>query len=140
MPPTTTTLRVALTDPAMDELHARAQVANKDPETLAARTLEGALRVVLPRSGRYVVVEAADLDVLEQIFSGGSVLNSQDLRQKVERLAGISFGHVRLDFSPGQLEEIARRAERQGLEPEELIRRCAKKMDELFFTHLGLGV
>ena len=139
MPPTTTTLRVAVADTTMDVLQEIARTTQRDPETVAARVLEGAARI-LPQQGRYLVVDGADLDVLEQIFSGGSVLNSADLRRKVERLAGISFGHVRLEFSPGQLEEIAHRAERQGLSPEELIRRCAKKMEELFFTHLGMGV
>ena len=133
-----TTLRVTIPDNLLPKLQQRADVAQKDLEGAAALTLQIACGL-LPLSGRCVVVHGAVLQRLEEILGSGSILNHEDLSQKVQRLAGITYGNIRMDFSPGQLEEIAGRAERLGLEPEELIRRTVRKMEELFFTHLGVG-
>jgi hypothetical protein len=115
-----------------------AVATGKPAETVAQHALAAAMRE-FPTKGRYMVVHGPDLDTLEQILGRGSILNSTDLRSKVERLAGITYGNIRFNFSPGQLEEIARRAERLSMTPERLIRQTVTKMEELFFTHLGVG-
>jgi hypothetical protein len=93
----------------------------------------------LPTGARTLLLGPTELEALEARLGGGSVLNGQDLVQKVERLAGISYGHISLPFTPGMLEEVVRRADRLSLTPEQLIERTAMKIYELFFTHLGAG-
>jgi hypothetical protein len=133
-----TTLRVQLNGQAVDRLHERAAAHQRDLETEAGSVLSAALQL-LPLDGRTVVLDGQVVQALEDLLVGGSLLSGEDLLQKVNRLAGISYGHVRLSFSPGQLEEIENRAARLSMSGEELIRRTAKKMEELFFTHLGVG-
>lgn len=133
-----TTLHVLVTAEAMEHLHRLSATQQQSIELVASRRLRDALKD-LPDDGRYILVTGEALDRLEKIFAGGSVLNSIDLLRKVERQAGITFNNIRFEFTPGQLEEIQRRAERLGLTTEELCRRCVQKMEELFFTHLGVG-
>lgn len=134
-----TPIYVPLGSDAHARLHAVAAAQQKSPEMVASQRLSAALRD-LPVDGRYVVVHGADLELLESILQGGSVLNGHDLAQKVDRVTGIKIGGIRLEFTPGQVEEIVARAARLGLTPEELTRRVVGKMEELFFTHLGHGV
>lgn len=133
-----TVIRVSINEDGFNTLHNLALLRNRDIETVAAEVLRAALKD-LPLDGRYVVVTGDELDRLESILSGGSVLNSIDLFRKVERLAGITFNNIRFEFTPGQLEELQSRADRLGLSTEELCRRTVAKMQELFFTHLGVG-
>lgn len=134
-----TVLRIQVDDQALQALQIRADDVRKDVEYVASLLLRSAIQH-LPLAEAYTVVAGEQQSRLEAILGGGSLLNAQDLVTKTERLAGISFHHVRLPFSPNQLEEIERRAERLGLTPEQLIERCARTMYELFFTHLGHGV
>jgi hypothetical protein len=133
-----TLLRISVGEDGFNTLHTLASLRNRDLETVAAEVLRAALRD-LPLDGRYVVITGDELDRLEGILSGGSILNSIDLFRKVERLAGITFNNVRFEFTPGQLEELQSRADRLGLTVDELCRRTVAKMQELFFTHLGVG-
>lgn len=130
-------LRTTLPDGLGDAIERRAADEGKAKDLLVQQLLRDAM--ALPR-GRMLALDAVGLEQLEKILGGGSVLNQQDLALKVQRLAGITYGNIRLDFTPSQLEEIARRAERLSLTPEELVRRTAQKMEELFFTHLGTGM
>jgi hypothetical protein len=134
-----TVLRLQLDDRTLTALQARADATRHDLEQVASQVLASAV-ALLPLAGRAVVLSGDPLEQLESQLGGGSILNAADLEQKVARLASISFAHVRLPFTPGHLEEIASRAERLGITPEQLIERTAQKMYELFFTHLGQGV
>lgn len=84
--------------------------------------------------GRFIPLAPHQIERLEAILSGGSLLNGDDLVRKTERLAGISFLHVRLPFTPGQLEDLQVRAERQGLTVEQLVERAAGRIYEQFFN------
>lgn len=128
------TIRVFLPQFAMEKLQdvAREQGGDRDLETAASQMLSTALSA-LPASGRFAVINQKEIQVLEDILGGGSVLNGQDLLRKVQRLAGISFGHVRLSFTPGQLEDLARKAERQGKTVEQLVEQMAPRIHEQFF-------
>lgn len=70
---------------------------------------------------RYHVIEAGDCvlpaaacDRLEQTTGVGSTRTAADLCAAVERLAKIQIGPIQIDFTPGQLEEIAHRATKRG--------------------------
>lgn len=127
-----TFLRVAVGEDLLTTLQAQADLLRKSPEQVATTKLrEGLLQ--LPAVGRAVVVSGAALEQLEQILGGGSLLNGADLQKKVARLAGISFLHVRLPFSPSQLEQLVEKAARNSLTVDQLVERTAPRMYEQFF-------
>jgi hypothetical protein len=132
-----TTLRVQVNETTLDQLTTTAAAVGRDPEFVAANTLAAGL-AALPPSGRFLVLAGDDLQALEDLLAGGTLTNSQDLRAKVERLAGISFQHIRLLFTPGQLEEMQRRAERQGMTVETLVSRTVPRIHEQFFNLLDV--
>ena len=51
---------------------------------------------------------------LEQTLGLGATRTPDDLVQAVERLAAIHVGTIQIDFTPGQLDEIAYRAKKRG--------------------------
>lgn len=126
-------LRVPTNDDTLTHLDRHANAQQRDVESAAGHLLAAAA-VSLPSVGRYAVVHGVDLEAIERILGGGSVLNGDDLYTKIQRLAGISFQHVRLEFTPGQLEEVQRRAERQGLTVEQLVARMVPRIHEQFFN------
>ena len=129
-----TTLRVTLPDPSMDKLYERTKFApGGDLELTASKVLMAGLTMLPAEGGRVVVLTGDDLRALEELLGGGSILNSPDLRQKVERLAGISFQHVRLQFTPSQLEQVQEKARRQNKSVEQLVDQMAPRIHEQFF-------
>lgn len=127
-----TVLRIQVDDDTLAKLQQVADFQRKDLESVAASACKSATNH-LPPGGRYVVIGGEALEVLETILGGGSILNAADLRRKVERLAGISFLHIRLPFTPNQLETLAEKARRNGLTVEQLAERTAPRMYEQFF-------
>ncbi|MGH7418837.1 MAG: hypothetical protein ACREKB_13785 [Candidatus Rokuibacteriota bacterium] len=125
-------LRVRVTDDTLERLQARADEGRRDLELTAQQLLALAVRA-LPPSGRVVCVGGEGLQTLEAILGGGSILNQDDLLKKVERLAGISFLHCRLPFTPNQLEALAEKAARNSLTVEQLVERTAPRIYEHFF-------
>lgn len=81
---------------------------------------------------RAVVIGGALLDHLDELL-GSHLRDGQDLATKVSRLAAITFHNVKLDFTPSQLEELARRADRRGKTVEQLAREIIRDLSEQFF-------
>lgn len=127
-----TNLRVPVDDQTLERLQAIGDFMRRQIEDVAGLRLKAATSL-LPDAGRVVVISSHVLEGLEQILGGGSILNQEDLLKKVERLAGISFHHVRLPFTPNMLEELRDKAARQGLTAEQLIERTAPRVYEQFF-------
>ena len=100
----------------------------------AARYLLAAAVQSLPAHGRFTVLHGEALEALERILGGGAIVSGADLLKKVERLAGISFHHVRLDFTPGQLETLQERAAREGKTVERIVEQMAPRIHEQFFN------
>lgn len=126
-----TNLRVLVTDETLQRLQALSDDTRVDLEKLAGQWLDRAVKVLPP--GRALVVGGDILDRLEATLGGGSLLNEADLAKKVARLAGISFLHVRLPFTPNQLEELEEKARRNSLTVEQLVHRTAPRIYEHFF-------
>jgi hypothetical protein len=131
-----TRLLVNVSEESLELLQSQADAVRRTPEDIAAIRLRQGL--TLPVTGRALVLSGDDLDTLERILGGGSLLNSGDLRKKVERLAGISFLHLRLPFTPNQLELLAEKAARNGLTVEQLAERTAPRMYAQFFDLVGV--
>lgn len=128
-------LSLEITPELMSVLEDRATRQGVSPEFLAARLLvqqEAATRG-LKDGTRTLIVAGPQLEGLESILGGGSLLNGPDLLKKVQRLAGISFLHCRLPFTPNQLEELQQKAERNSLTVAQLVERTAPRIYEQFF-------
>jgi hypothetical protein len=60
-------------------------------------------------------------------------LTPADLVAAIERLASIAIGAVKVEFSPGQLEEIAHRAAKRGRSVEAELNAAVDRIkDEIF--------
>lgn len=125
-------LRLTVDEDTLQTLQSCADAIRQPLETLAAARLKASLQL-LPPSGRVVVVHGDILQRLEEILGGGSILNQADLAKKVERLAGVSFLHCRLPFTPNQLEALAEKAARNSLTVQQLVERTAPRIYEHFF-------
>lgn len=127
-----TRLIVAVGDDTLEGLQAQADSTRRPLEEVAAQYLKRAVPL-LPIGGRALVISGHELELLEGLLGLGSLLNDKDLLKKVERLAGISFLHCRLPFTPNQLEALKEKADRQGLTVEQLVERAAPRIYEQFF-------
>ncbi len=128
----TTTLRVAVHPDTVSALEARGEQQHCDAEIAAGKILRDATGQ-WPLGGRAIVLTDQTLVALEGILGGGSVLHERDLLQKVQRLAGISFGHIRLDLTPGQLERLDARAQREGRTARDVIAQAAPRILDAVF-------
>jgi hypothetical protein len=87
---------------------------------------------------RPMVIGPAIRGKLEEILCGGHLMNEADLLAKVSRLARIDFGPIRLDFTPGQLEELKHFADRQGKSVEYIIKDTVRTIQEQLFWRVGV--
>lgn len=88
---------------------------------------------------RVIVVGNTHRQRLEKLLSGGGLFDAEDLTTKVEGLASISVGDIRLEFTPGQLKQLAHFARRNGKTVEEVTKETVKRMEWMFFEHLENG-
>lgn len=71
---------------------------------------------------------------IEDLTGIGSTQTPEKLYQAVDRLARIAVGDVKIDFTPGQLEELKHRAGKRGLTVKQEIQRVIDRIkDELFY-------
>lgn len=130
-------MRVTLTDPVCDAYDAFA--------TKQGRSLDEVIEAQLARfktlepGKRAIVIGPAEIEALTLALGGLSIKSGADLVAKVNELAAVSFHHIRLNFSPNHLAELANRAERQGKPVEMLIRETVDRMGEQFFWQMGGG-
>lgn len=102
-------------------------------EELLEQRLEDA--VLLDRSTRTMILTGPTLALLEEILSGGSLMGPDDLLKKVDRLAKIEFGSHRISLTPGQMEEVALRARKQGKSMPEMMKAMWARMSTEFFRY-----
>lgn len=124
-------MRVNIPDDILDAYQLHADKSGLPLEQVLAQQLRK-FRQVAPKT-RVVVLTGDALDTVEQVLAGGSVSSGADLANKVTRLAGIRFHEIRLDFTPGQLDELAYRAERQGRPVKDLVAEIVRGITEQFF-------
>ena len=82
---------------------------------------------------RTIVITSETRSQLEAILHGGHLRDEADLLAKVSRLSSIEIGHVRLNPSPAQMEELKRRAEKNGRDPQREAEGVFAKMSVMFF-------
>lgn len=64
---------------------------------------------------------------VERVLGVGAMKSPKDLVHAAERLAKLEIGQLRVDFSPGQWEELSRKAVVQSQSVEEYLARLVKK-------------
>lgn len=130
-----TSIRLEIPDDLYTLLADRAARTGQPLELVASHLLQFVAKETkaIPPGARILLVAGEILETLENILGGGSVLNQGDLLKKVSRLAGISFLHIRLPFTPNQLEQLEEKAKRNSLTVEQLVHRTAPRIYEYFF-------
>jgi hypothetical protein len=131
-------MRITVPDPLADQYADGAKVANMTAEEAMVRQLQRTVGVA--PSGRQVVLGASQLEYLERRCGGGPITRADEVVARVARLASISFMGIDLLLSPGQLEELAFRASRQGKPMETLVKEIADRLVTDFFYSSGGGV
>lgn len=81
-----------------------------------------------------MVLTRATCGRIEAITGIGTAQSPDRLLAALDRLAKISIGEVKIDFTPGQLEEIKHRATKRGQTVEQTVQAIVDRIkDELFF-------
>lgn len=130
-------MRVTLTDAVCDAYEGYAAKQGRPLDAVIEAQL--ARFKTLEPGKRAVVIGPEEIEALTVALGGLPVKSGADLVAKVTELAAVSFHHIRLDFSPGHLAELAHRAERQGKSAETIIRETVDRMGEQFFWQMGGG-
>ena len=81
----------------------------------------------IPLHERILVVRGAHIQRLETLLNTGNIRTGDDLVAAVESRHRVSLGGVDLEFSAGQKDEIARRAVKERVSPDEMLRRIVKE-------------
>lgn len=85
---------------------------------------------------RVIVVDSQSRERLETILQGGALRDSKDLVKRVELLASLEIGQVRVDFTPAQWEELKNRAIRNNRTVQQIAEATVMDMEPIFFDHL----
>lgn len=84
--------------------------------------------------GNERILSAALRTRLEQTLGVGATTNADNLIAAVERLASLSIGEVKIEFTPGQLAEIKYRATKRGQTVEQALQAVIDRIkDEIFW-------
>lgn len=75
-----------------------------------------------------LVIDGASRAALEKALGFGSTKSAGDLVTVASRLARLSVGDIAIDFSPGQWDVLAHRAQKRGISVEALVRQIVDKL------------
>lgn len=70
---------------------------------------------------------------IEKTTGIGTTQSVEKLVAAIDRLARVSIGSVRIEFTPGQLEEIKHRAEKRGITVKQELQRAVDRVKEEIF-------
>ena len=87
-------------------------------------------------SDRVVVIDPKTRNRLEVVLSGGSLMDSADLLRKVEALADVRLGEIRLEFTPPEVKQIKRWADRNGRTPESVLKEVVDRLKMGVFDYV----
>ncbi len=125
-------MQLSIPDELYSDYQSRAKGERKSTIELILAQLRRHLDT--PITQRHITLTGAVLEAVETLVGGGSLTSPEDLVEKIQRLARISLGDIRLKFSPVQLEEIATRAQKQGKTPEQVCQDIVDQMAGQFFN------
>lgn len=77
---------------------------------------------------RTLVLDDSDRTSIERTLGIGSTETRQHLTTAIARLASLRIGAITIDFTPGQWETLAHRAEKRGISVEALVRQIVDRI------------
>lgn len=89
-----------------------------------------------PRERAIILTGGRVMSLVEEKLGGGNLKNAEDLLRKVTALASIRFGEHEFKITPGQWREIAFRATKMHLTPEQVVERMYTEMQKTFFAYV----
>ena len=125
-------LQLQLEDHEYAQVQERADRSGVSEVDVAKKLLLQATRY-LPTNQPVIVLAGPLLEQVTATLGGLPLRHAQDLAERVDQLAGISFGHLRLPFSPNHLQALQEKADRQGKTVEQLLEEAAPRVYEQFF-------
>lgn len=127
-----TSMTALAREPAASVPDARAEVRALVQELLSRVDRLLTPPPVAPPAG--LVLDARSCRLLDDLLGLGATLSSDQLLAAVGRLGAIRIGDIRIPFTPGQLSELAHRAQKRGRTVEaEMKAVVARIEDELFY-------
>ena len=123
---------VHLPDDLLKRLYVEADRRGVNPELVLSDHL--LLGLSIPHNARYIMLSGPALAALEAKLGHGQITSPDDLAQKVDRLARISFGEYEISLSQAQREEMVWRAAKRGITVEKMIEHAWTRIQEQLFT------
>lgn len=120
-----------------DELFARYELQSRARGISVKRELQERLEKFIdaPATDRVVLVRGHIRNEFEKLLNC-SLSDDVDLLARVNRLASLSIGEHRLEFTPGQLAELKIRADKNGREFLDELKIAVKSVQSLVFDRI----
>lgn len=93
-------------------------------------------RLYEPIEDRGLVVSGPLRSRIERTLGMGSTETPEHLATAIERSARLVIGDVRVDFTPGQWEYLAHKAEKRGITVDALVRQIVDWMTSEMWQHI----
>jgi hypothetical protein len=124
-------MKISLSDDLMDALAAQLRPGQDITALVEARLAQ---LLTIPLGHPFLVLSHSDLDAIG-MAAGRTMppLSAAQIIAYIERLGRVRLGDVKIEFSVGHLEEIARLAAREGQDPAQYIGRVAATILSQFF-------
>lgn len=123
---------VQIPDETYAQYLALAEHDQQPVDTLIARQLA---RMAKFSPGKRIVILSGDLlhEIEQLIGGGGNLTTGPQLLNAVKTWAGVTIGHVRVNFTAAQLEEIGYRANKQNKTPNAVVEDIVAQLAPQFF-------
>jgi len=120
-----------------DELYARYELQARARSISVKREIQERLDhfIDAPATDRVILVRTTARQQLEKILNC-SLLDDTDLASRVDRLAHLEIGEVHVDFTPGQLQEMAVRARKNARSFKEELAMSVRSVQSLVFDRV----
>jgi hypothetical protein len=84
-----------------------------------------------------LLLSRAECNAIEETTGIGTTRTGGELQKAVERLASMKIGDIRIPFTPGQLSELAHRAQKRGRTVEAEMKAAVARIEEEIFYNKG---
>jgi hypothetical protein len=114
------------------KIQAAAQTKPTPLETVLLQHLTKFVNLTLTDS--YLHLSGKDRQKVEGILGCRPLQSADDLCSRIEELAGISLGRIRLSWTPHRFRQLQDVAARNGIDPEVYAKQVLKAFEDSFFT------
>lgn len=122
---------IQITDDLYDHFLSQAEEMQRAGQSVTAEEVMAdrlsRFKEVLP-TDRIVVIDPKNRARLEALFGGGSLQDAPDLVSRVEKLADVRIGEIRIDFTNAEVRRLHNWAKRAGRPVEALIKETTEQI------------